>query len=249
MEVDNQALYDEHWDAWVDQKVYGPASRWLRGLMNDLFDALPDPGQITTILDLGCGEGTNTYFMARRFVWAQVRGIDFSKTGIACAQSRYRLPNLEFICDLDSRSLGARYDLITCFEVLEHVELWQELLAQMASSSNRYLLLSFPTGRMRPYEKNIGHLRNFRKHEVENYLSTLGFQPLRIYYSGFPFFSPYYRELCNLTNAANSSFTQGKFGASQKAVSAILFILFRYLSTKKRSGDQFCGLFEKQLSA
>lgn len=245
MEIDNQSLYDKNWGFWIDQKVYGPASRWLRYLIDDLLDAIPDPAKIGAILDLGCGEGTNTYFIARRFVWAKVRGIDFSKTGIACAQSRYRLPNLEFICDPDSRILDGRYDLITCFEVLEHVEQWQELLARMITAAERYLMLSFPTGRMRAYEKNVGHVQNFQKQEMENYLLKLGFQPLRVFYSGFPFYSPFYRELCNFTNAANCSLTQGAFGTSQKIVSAILFILFRYFSTKKRSGDQFCGIFEK----
>ena len=179
-------------------------------------------------------------------------GLDFSQTGIDCARSQYKLDNLAFLVG-DASNIGSccpqgRPDLVTCLEVLEHVELWQDLLERLALASGRYLLLSFPTGRMRNYEKNVGHLRNFSKHQVEDFLAGLGFRPLKIFYAGFPFYSPGYREWCNLINAAHHPLTRGKFGLLQHAASTILFILFRYFSTRERGGDQFCGLFEKQAS-
>ncbi len=115
----------------------------------------------------------------------------------------------------------------------------------MADSSNKYLMLSFPTGRMRSFEKIVGHFRNFKKGEVEEFLKGRGFEPVNIFYAGFPFYNPIYREMCNLTNSAGNSFTTGKYNWKQKTVSAVLFFLFRYCSTKHKYGDQFCGLFER----
>jgi len=244
MRPDNRQIYDENWESWRDMKVYGPASRWLRSLTDDLLSSAQTDA-IRTVLDVGCGEGTNTYFIANRLKAANVKGIDFSQTGIDGARTIYHLPNLSFECDLNAENLIRHYDLITCFEVLEHVEEWQNLLGGMASACNRYLLLSFPTGRMRPFEAHVGHLRNFKKREVEEYLKGCHFRPVRTYYAGFPFFSPLYRELCNLTDSASNSFTVGKYGAKQKLVSSVIYFLFRYLSTKHAVGDQFCGLFEK----
>lgn len=164
---------------------------------------------------------------------------------ISAAKTRYFSTNLSYHHDPDSAFLNVHYDLITCFEVLEHVEEWQDLLQKMVHSSENYLLLSFPTGRMRPFEKNVGHLRNFKKGEVEAFLSEAGFRPYKISYAGFPFYSPCYRELCNLTNAADNSFTRGAYGFRQKFVSLIFYFCFTYLSTKERYGDQFIGLFER----
>ncbi|MDD2902154.1 MAG: class I SAM-dependent methyltransferase [Syntrophales bacterium] len=249
MIINNKEIYDANWASWVDAKIYGPTGRWLRYLLSQLFTGIPEPQNIASILDFGCGEGTNTYFLAQCFPQARVTGLDFSQTGIDCARSQYQRDNLEFLVGgLDSPRLGGRHDLIACLEVLEHVGPWQDLLARLALAARQYLLLSFPTGRMRNYEKNVGHVRNFHQGQVENFLSGLGFQPLKIFYAGFPFYSPGYREWCNLINAAHHPLTRGKFGPLQHAASTILFILFKYFSTRDRGGDQFCGLFKKRVS-
>jgi SAM-dependent methyltransferase len=235
-------LYDEKWQDWVDMKIYGPASRWLRSLIRDQLTNV-DKKSVMTLLDVGCGEGTLTYDIAKNLPLTRITAIDFSKTGIACADAAYKLPNLEFMCDPDSIRLNGSYDMVTAFEVLEHVKDWKELLGRMAKASNSYLLLSFPTGRMRPFEVNVGHFRNFKKGEVEDFLAGCSFRPASLFYAGFPFYSPLYREFCNLTNSASNPLTTGKFAWHQKALGWVGYFFFRFLSTKKRRGDQFCGLF------
>ena len=242
--VDNKKIYDTTWEDWVDMKIYGPASRWLRSLIRDHLNSI-DTKSIASILDVGSGEGTITYHIAQDIPNARVIGIDFSKTGIECSEKAYSLPNLKFMHDEDSVALNNKYDLITAYEVLEHVEDWKDLLGRMADASNKYLMLSFPTGRMRPFEVIVGHFRNFKKGEVEEFLKTKGFEPVDVFYAGFPFYNPIYREMCNLTNSAGNSFTVGKYGWKQKMIAAPLFFLFRYCSTKNRFGDQFCGLFKR----
>jgi SAM-dependent methyltransferase len=243
MNIDNQAIYDAHWQSWLDMKVYGPASRWLRSLLRDQIGCLPDPEQVRSVLDVGCGEGTITHCLAQWLPHAEVTGVDFSETGIRCAQARYRAENLRFLYDFASDELNRTHDLVAAFEVLEHLQDWKSLLARMAASARQFLLLSFPTGRMRSFEVHVGHYRNFKKGEVEEFLSSRGFVPLRLFYAGFPFYSPLYRELCNLTDSASNQFSTGVYGWRQKVVATVLYSLFRFGSSKHHLGDQFCGLF------
>ncbi|MEO5624130.1 MAG: class I SAM-dependent methyltransferase [Dokdonella sp.] len=238
---DNLAIYDASWGSWLDMKRYGPASRWLRSLIGDAcahMDRSPD-----SIHDVGCGEGTNTLMLAERYPQSQVHGSDFSATAIAVAQRHCSQSNLTFTHAPENRAVDYSADLVCCFEVLEHVDDWRSFLSRLASAANRHLLLSFPTGRMRPFEVNVGHMRNFAKGEVEAELALLGFRPANLSYAGFPFYSPLYREFCQLTNAGAAQFTRGTYGPARKLVSTVLYTLFRFTSTQRRHGDQFVGLF------
>jgi SAM-dependent methyltransferase len=244
----NKAIYDQSWTDWTDMKIYGAASRWLRRLILLQIDTLEkrmhEP--IISVLDVGCGEGTITYLLAKRLAAAKVIGTDFSKTGIHCAKQSYSRENLEFIFDQSSSCLDGTYDLVTAFEVLEHVEDWQKFLVRISAASKKFLLLSFPTGRMRAFEVQVGHYRNYGKGQIEAFLDAKGFAPVKIFYAGFPFYSPLYRELCNLTDAASNSFTKGKYSWKQKTVGWIAYLFFYFLSTRSHWGDQFCGLFVRK---
>lgn len=242
---DNLKIYDESWDGWLDMRMYGPASRWLRVLIGDACAAIDPAPQ--TVHDVGCGEGTITAMLAQRFPQAQVRGSDFSKGAIDCAQRLPRLDNLTFVHDPDNRNLDTTADLVCAFEVIEHIEDWQPFLARLAGSARRFLLLSTPTGRMRPFEVNMGHMRNFRHGELETALHALGFEPVDVAYAGFPFYSPLYRDFCQLTNAGAAQFTRGRFSAAKRLACTGIYGAFRFLSSQRRGGDQFVGLFARSV--
>jgi SAM-dependent methyltransferase len=243
--IDNELIYDDNWTEWRDMKVIGPASKWLRFLIFDIINDNIKKSEIKSVLDFGCGEGTTTYYLAKELNDSKIVGADFSETGISNAKKFYKLNNLKFVHDENSSSVNEKYDLITSFEVLEHIDDWKQTLKSLATSTNKYLLLSFPTGKMRPFEINVGHYRNFKKGEIEDFLAEQGFKVVKTYYAGFPFYSPLYRDLCNLTNAASNNFTTGKYTYKQKLISHFFYFLFRFFSTKNKLGDQFCGLFIK----
>jgi ubiquinone/menaquinone biosynthesis C-methylase UbiE len=76
----------------------------------------------STILELGCGTGKNTAFLAQ--IGDHVRAIDFSEAMITRAQAKLSLDNVTFtVADLtrswpcDDQSV----DLIACNLVLEHI--------------------------------------------------------------------------------------------------------------------------------
>lgn len=185
--------------------------------------------------------------LAEYFPNAQVQGFDFTEEGIAAAQVAHKdYLNLSFhLCDITKDNFG-QFDLISMFEVLEHIEDWETVLASIAKKTNRYLFFSFPTGRMRSYEISGGHYRNFKKNEVEIFLDKLGFRPRDVWYAGFPFFSPIYRDACSFF--PSSIRQELNRNISNKKISwlhPIMYFFARYLSTQKYLGEQFVGLFER----
>ena len=100
---DNLSIYNKNWQTWLEMKKYGPANRWLRSLIADAVHDIE--GQVLTILDVGCGEGTNTAFLSERFPHAHVTGIDFSSKGIRMANMYHAHERMNFVLDHDSTIL------------------------------------------------------------------------------------------------------------------------------------------------
>ena len=172
-------------------------------------------------------------------------GIDFFEAGIAAATLRYGGSRLRFATDESSLHLEAGpNDLLTCIEVLEHLPAGKALLQSICRASCRYVILMFPTGRMRKYEIAVGHLRNFQRGKMEGFVSHAGFAEQNISYADFLFYFPLYREFYNVMDAGRGRFASRPFGFLQKAMGVFLFGIFRYLSMR-RVGDQYCGLFER----
>ena len=75
------------------------------------------------ILEAGCGEGYGAAMMAQHA--ARVVGIDYNAVALGMARERHSGPNLEFrevdLLELAERDPG-RFDAVTNFQVLEHLE-------------------------------------------------------------------------------------------------------------------------------
>jgi 2-polyprenyl-3-methyl-5-hydroxy-6-metoxy-1,4-benzoquinol methylase len=74
------------------------------------------------VLDVGCGEGYGAALLAGRA--REVVGVDYSPAAIEHAARKYKASNLTFAVrdatELDA-TLG-QFDVVSCFEVIEHVE-------------------------------------------------------------------------------------------------------------------------------
>jgi len=85
-----------------------------------------------TVLDLACGEGYGPYMLSKEA--KRVVAIDIDEQTINHARSEYSSDNLEFIQGsvLEIPIRGKRkFDVITCFEGIEHVAEHDKLLSEV----------------------------------------------------------------------------------------------------------------------
>ena len=90
------------------------------------------------ILDLGCGWGSLSLWLAQQYPHAQITGVSNSAPQRMFIESRIRelgLTNLEIVtADVNTfEPAGAPFDRVMSIEMFEHMRNWRELLARVAS--------------------------------------------------------------------------------------------------------------------
>jgi len=134
------------------------------------------------VLDIACGEGYGSWLL-REWGAREVVGVDVSDEAIAVANTRFAREGVRFlrsdasrVCDL----LGEeRFDLIVCFETIEHVPDPSSLLRalRLLASPEAVILLSCPNDHVttKPEESNPFHLRKYTFAEFKSLAqSSLG---------------------------------------------------------------------------
>lgn len=115
-------------------------------------DAIVSQLNPTTVLDAGCAKGFLVAALRERGVDAQ--GFDLSEVAVAgapeAARDHVRVGSL-------TEPIEGRYDLVTCIEVIEHLDPADatRAVANLASASDRVLLSSTPADRDEPTHVNI----------------------------------------------------------------------------------------------
>lgn len=105
---------------------------------------LQEFGKVGTLLELGCGEGTQTAYLRR--TCDSMSAVDVSRTAVTRAQAR--LPDVDFaVGDLRHQpwiNSGKRFDLIVACEVLYYVA-DVSMLLQTVNTVGRACLVTFFT--------------------------------------------------------------------------------------------------------
>lgn len=122
------------------------------------------------ILDFGCGTGYGTALLAESA--QSVMGVDIDSEALNWARQTHRRPNLKFEhnSDLAAGLESASFDLITCFELIEHVDqkaqhFLIDSFARLLSPRGR-LLISTPNPQVTVnYGNNPYHLREMNESE------------------------------------------------------------------------------------
>jgi cyclopropane-fatty-acyl-phospholipid synthase len=87
------------------------------------------------ILELGCGWGSLSLWMAERYPGAQITAVSNSRSQgafIRAQAAARRLPNLEVLtADMNAFAPGGRFDRVVSVEMFEHMRNWPELLARV----------------------------------------------------------------------------------------------------------------------
>ena len=119
------------------------------------------------VLDLGCGAGYGSALLAE--VAEQVTGLDASSDAVDYAREHYNRANLSFEQGDASASIAGRFDLITAFEVIEHLENWRGLLnaAQAALTPNGLFFVSTPNKPLYAEARGESGGNPFHVHEFE----------------------------------------------------------------------------------
>jgi 2-polyprenyl-3-methyl-5-hydroxy-6-metoxy-1,4-benzoquinol methylase len=174
-----------------------PAQRFWHSAKLRLIDRLNLVGDNKSVIDIGCGSGVASEYLSTSC--HKVVGVDASSAAIMFAQRQFKKENLTFrnlkIDDLDQVE---EFDLLLCFEVLEHlhkvdVQRAMSKFSTIAKPDAR-LVITVPNNRslwplieklldffkMVPTLKDEQHLSTFNKRELVNGLERSGWKVEKI---------------------------------------------------------------------
>lgn len=98
------------------------------------------------VLDIACGAGYSSPIFMESGA-SSYQGVDISRDAVRYASSCYGAANVQYETgDIRTFDPSIRYDLITCFETIEHVSFYSEALTNLARllSDEGRLLISSP---------------------------------------------------------------------------------------------------------
>lgn len=189
----NPKIYERyHKNRKVSDRVIPEHSFTYINLINALKPYIDNKKK--NILDIGCGVGTLSIYMASK--GHSVTGIDISKKAISIANlSKNRLGNnydLNFkVSSAEKFSRIKKYDLVLISEVLEHLEsdiqIIKKLYAIMDDVSSK-LIVTVPSanaplyrlGLLKQFDIDVGHLRRYKSKDLVNLLELGGFKVIKI---------------------------------------------------------------------
>lgn len=146
-----------------------------------------------SILDVGCGAGSNLEFLGERFAGASLSGMDLAAAALRFCREDRGLP----VCRADAASLpfcSGAFDLVTALDLLEHVE-------DDASALGHLLRVCRPGGRvvltvpaLRLLWGNVDtlghHHRRYAREELREKVEAAGFEVSLLRFVNFLLFPP-----------------------------------------------------------
>jgi len=104
-------------------------------------------------------------------------------------------------------------------------------MAAMTAPGGR-LIISTLQGRMRNFERQVGHVRNYAPGDLEDKMRAADLTIERVVAWGWPFYSPLYRTLLDVMDNKG---TMGRFGPLRKLICHLLYGLF--MLNRSTKGD------------
>src|SRR5205823_14554809 len=189
--------YDVMWrEVYGEMQDRGPVHRHMRRLLRRLLSGL----DYRSALDVGCGAGHNLPLLAEGRRLDRLVGVDLADEPLRRARER---TGGEFRrLAVETAALYERFELVFTSLLLEHLPDDVGALRNLRAMAARHLVATTIAGdfeRYRAFDAQVGHVRNYRRGELEGKLEDAGFRVRRAIYWGFPFYSPLVRRLQNRT--------------------------------------------------
>ena len=189
---------DGYNQVWKDSK-----SNQIRSIRrSEMFIQKMDLSVAKQVLEIGCGLGTNSYYIAQK-TGMQITGIDICEPFIKQASLNYKLPNLQYeVLDFNNPENIAdrKFDYIIGNGILHHLyynldstlqifnallNIGGKILFLEPNIYNPYCALIFKI----PFLRKWAHLEPdemaFSKSYIHNKLSNLGFKNIDVIYKDF----------------------------------------------------------------
>ncbi len=133
----------------IDNYIYNRISKYAIILENGIHPKhrlmkyhdffLNNIGSDDIVLDVGCGNGSVAYDIAKKA--KSVIGIDIDESKIRDAKKNFLLDNIEYICgDIISWPFEQKFDVVILSNVLEHLENRVEFLNKIKGLGKRFLI-------------------------------------------------------------------------------------------------------------
>lgn len=135
-----------------------------------------------SVLDIACGTGYGVRFLSD--FCDTIVGGDVDEKTLLEASNRYGGENREFI-NMDIKSIEGKYDIITCFETIEHISLEDALKAlgsiKSALKKGGLMVISTPKKIVKnelSVNRLEGHLHEYQFNEFYSTLSQYFVRPI-----------------------------------------------------------------------
>lgn len=138
--------------------------------------------EFRSFLEIGCGTGYVLSGIAKAFLDAELHGSEIFTAGLSFAVARQ--PSIDFM-QMDARHIPFvdEFDTIGAFDVLEHIEEDEQVLAQMreALTPGGLILLTVPqySWLWVSGDDDCGHVRRYTAKELHAKIKAAGFEILR----------------------------------------------------------------------